>query len=155
MNGYRSVLIVDESEETQEVLQTVLQRRGVRTLVATKARQGLELAQRHHPDLIVLDLEMEGAPAEQFSRISRLPPSEEANPPLDHDSRPHLVLLGSLRRQSGCLERGEFVSKPYHYGRLIRRIEELLEQHEGEAEESASCRRSSSSAEPIRAAALN
>ena len=30
MNGQRSVLIVDQSEETREVLQTALERRGVR-----------------------------------------------------------------------------------------------------------------------------
>ena len=66
MNGQRSVLIVDRSEETREVLQTVLERRGVRTLAAGRAEMGLELARRHHPDLVVLDLEIDDMPAEQF-----------------------------------------------------------------------------------------
>ncbi|MGA7701688.1 MAG: response regulator, partial [Thermoguttaceae bacterium] len=66
MNGQRSVLIVDRSEETREVLQTVLERRGVRILAAGRAEKGLELARRHHPDLVVLDLEMDDMPAEQF-----------------------------------------------------------------------------------------
>jgi CheY-like chemotaxis protein len=117
LDRQRSVLIVDSSDETQEVLQTALERRGVRILSARRAARGLELARQHHPDLIVLDLEMEG------------PGPENLSAPFAEESRmgqTPLVLLGTLRRQSPLPE-GEFVSKPYHYGPLIRRIEELLE----------------------------
>ena len=131
MNGQQSVLIVDRSEETREVLQTALERRGVRTLSAARAEKGLELARQHHPDLVVLDLEMDDMPSEQFS------------------DQPRLVILGSLRRQGNCLPGGEFVAKPYHYGLLIRKIEELL----AVTRETASCRHCLSSAESIRAAA--
>ena len=117
MNNQRSVLIVDSSEETCEVLQTALERRGVRTLSANQAQQGLQLARQHHPDLIVLDLELDtadpaalSAPFAEQSRTDRAP----------------LVLLGTLRRQQPA-DDGEFVAKPYHYGPLIRKIEELLE----------------------------
>ena len=55
--GQRSVLIVDPSEETREVLQTALERRGVRILATGQVKRGRELAQRHQPDLIVLDVE--------------------------------------------------------------------------------------------------
>ena len=53
----RSVLIVDRSEDSREVLRTVLEKRGVRTWEATEARQGVELARQHHPQVIVLDLD--------------------------------------------------------------------------------------------------
>jgi CheY-like chemotaxis protein len=105
----RSVLIVDPSEESREVLQTALERRGLRTFSAGEARRGLDLARRHHPDLIVLDLELDDCGTDQFG---------ENNTPL--------VLLGSLRR-GDPLTAGEFVPKPYHYAPLIRKIEELLE----------------------------
>ena len=59
VDGQPSVLIVDRSEETREVLQTVLERRGVRTLAAGRTAAGLDLARRHQPDLIVLDLELD------------------------------------------------------------------------------------------------
>ena len=59
MDSRRSVLIVDSSDETRVVLQTALERRGVRTMAASRAEQGLAMAQRHHPDLIVLDLEID------------------------------------------------------------------------------------------------
>jgi DNA-binding response OmpR family regulator len=145
LNGQRSVLIVDRSEETREVLQTVLERRGVRTLAARRPEKGLELARRHHPDLVVLDLEMEDMPAKQFCREGSA--SDTAAP--QHE--PQFVLLGSLRGQGKGLPEGQFVAKPYHYGLLIRKIEELLDN----IRESGPCRHCSSSAASTRGAASN
>lgn len=117
-HAQQSVLIVDESSETREVLQTVLERRGVHTLSAARTEIGLQLAQQHHPDLIVLDLDTFDAPEQLVGRVADL----------SHQARyqPRMVLLGSLRGWHGRRPEGEFVSKPYHYGPLIRRIEELL-----------------------------
>ena len=121
MDRQRSVLIVDHAE-TREVLQTALERRGLRIFAADGARQGLELARRHRPDLILLDLEVEdcgpeilSAPFAAQSRAERIP----------------LIMLGSVRRTGRRLPEGEFVAKPYHYGPLIRKIEELLETGRG------------------------
>ena len=55
MSAQPSVLIVDESLETREVLRTALQRRGTQILEASRSSQALKLAERHQPDLIVLD----------------------------------------------------------------------------------------------------
>ena len=74
LDGQRSVLIVDSSEETQEVLRTALERRGMRILAANRAGPGLELAQEHHPDLIVLDLEVEDQNAENQMRREAVGP---------------------------------------------------------------------------------
>lgn len=113
----RCVLIVDRSEETREVLKTALERRGLRIFAAGHARRGLELAREHHPDVIVLDLEAGASSPEDVCT----PFVEEAE---SHQGQ--LVVLGSLRREERESVRGEFVPKPYHYGPLIRRIEELL-----------------------------
>jgi DNA-binding NtrC family response regulator len=116
LESRQSVLIVDSSEETREVLQTALERRGVRIFAASRARQGLKLARQHHPDVIVLDLEVKGGGADRLpARFAEQSPPEGQR----------LVLLGSLRRGKPA-PRGEFVAKPYHYGPLIRKIEELL-----------------------------
>lgn len=111
-----NVLIVDRSEETREVLTTALERRGLRTVATGRADRGLEMARLHRPDLIVLDLDLEEPGPEQacaqFARQSS-------------ESRASLVLLGSCRRLADTSV-GEFVVKPYHYGPLIRRIEQML-----------------------------
>ena len=114
----RSVLIVDRSEETREVLKTALERRGLRAVATGRARRGIELARQHQPDLIVLDLEIESSSPEEICAPFAREAEARETP---------LVLLGSVRDRSGSLPDGEFVSKPYHYGPLVRKIEEILE----------------------------
>jgi DNA-binding NtrC family response regulator len=139
MNGQRSVLIVDRSEETREVLQTVLERRGVRILTADRTATAVALAGQHHPDLIVLDMETcDPAPA-AWAHLDETPA-----PPYE----PQLILLGSVRGWRNSPREGEFMAKPYHYGPLVRRIEELLS-----TQEPGPCRHCSLSEEPIKAAA--
>ena len=114
----RSVLIVDRSEETREVLQTALNRRGVRTFTAKHASEGVELGRRHCPDLIVLDMEIDGIDL------------EPSDPPVWANLRENnvpIILLGNFRRKGPQIPGSEFVAKPYHFGPLIRRIEEILE----------------------------
>ncbi|MEN6452070.1 MAG: hypothetical protein ABFC96_16390 [Thermoguttaceae bacterium] len=178
MKGQRSVLIVDRSDESREVLQTVLERRGVHTLTAGRAEAGVELARQHHPELIVLDLESLDDGVAPLCRAGLVPDLEEASdisatdetrrlPSLPNATttepayEPRLVLLGSVRGWNRRLPGGEFVAKPYHYGPLIRRIEELLAgQAQTETSRSPSrgqgtCRRYSSSAAPTKGAASN
>jgi DNA-binding response OmpR family regulator len=112
------VLIVDRLDETREVLQTALGRRGWRTFAAGGARQGLELAQQHQPDLIVLDLELDDSDPEEVSA----PFAEQWQ-----DGQTRLVVLGTLRRGQAALPAAEFVPKPYHYAALVRKIEGLLD----------------------------
>ena len=117
LDEQRSVLIVDPSEETREVLQTALQRRGMRTLSASRVKSGIELARRHRPDLIVLDLELDDSAQEGSSTSLAEQFRQERTP---------VILLGRVCRDHRALLSGEFVAKPYHYAPLIRRIEELL-----------------------------
>lgn len=111
------VLIVDRSEETREVLRTALGRHGIKTLATPRARRGLELAREHHPDLIVLDLEVSKADPDQA--YATFAGDDEVN-------QTPTLLLGTARRGDSRQSDGEFVSKPYHYGPLIRKIEEML-----------------------------
>ncbi len=113
-----SVLIVDGSEETREVLATALERRGLQILATSGAEQGLQLARRHRPDLIVLDVEIEEP--DEATACAPLAAQSEVN-------RTPLVVIGSARRACCGPHVGEFVSKPYHYAPLIRKIESLLE----------------------------
>ena len=64
----------------------------------------------------MLDLEIDGSPPEVLCE----PFAREAA------QRRRLVVLGGIGRGKPALEAAEIVPKPYHYGPLIRRIEELL-----------------------------
>jgi len=112
-----SVLIVDQSAEAREVLRTALQRTGTLILEAAGAQLGLELARKHQPDLIVLDLDAEGTGAGQLS--------DDFHDTVGNSCTP-IVVLGTARRPATRLPWGTFVAKPYHFGPLVRKIEELL-----------------------------
>ena len=118
MNGQRSVLIVDQSEENREVLRTVLERHGVQIITATRTKEGADLARRHQPDVIVLDTEYESSELRVFC-------GEDSKD--GENIKPSIILLGKVRRNPTHVLRGEFFAKPYHYGPLVRRIEEILE----------------------------
>jgi DNA-binding response OmpR family regulator len=112
------VLVVDPLEETREVLRTSLERRGVRILAASKPEQGLALARQYRPDLIVLDLECQTGEGHASDELAAESLADETP----------LLVLGSVRRSAASAPSCQFVSKPYHYGPLIRKIEALLEQ---------------------------
>jgi two-component system cell cycle response regulator DivK len=115
LDSQRSVLIVDSSEETREVLQTALERRGLRTFSASEAGKGIKLAREHHPDVIVLDLEFDTSGPDGLAALEQQSAAD----------RTCMVLLGSVRRPVPQPD-SEFVAKPYHYGPLIRKIEEMV-----------------------------
>ena len=75
------------------------------------------MARSRKPDLIVLDLEVEQSDARSLC-------SQFVGDSQQHE--PPMVLLGTLRRRDWDPP-GEIVQKPYHYGPLVRRIEEILE----------------------------
>lgn len=54
----RTILIIDDDLELSEVLKTVLESRGYRTRHAPDSEEGIALARRRKPDLILLDMMM-------------------------------------------------------------------------------------------------
>ncbi len=113
-----SVLVVDRSAETREVLRTALEGHGAQIYEATRADEALRLARKHQPDVIVLDLEIAEAASEDV-RAALGDPNAMAAP---------IVLLGTARRIKKDFPSGQFVAKPYDYGPLVRKIEGLLDE---------------------------
>ncbi len=113
------VLIVDQSAESREVLQTALERRGLATLGTARTEVGLELARRHRPLVIVFDGEDRSDEVAAMCAAFR---RESAGEPTS------LVVLGVARHELAGVEHSEGVAKPYHYAPLIRKIEELCRQ---------------------------
>jgi CheY-like chemotaxis protein len=52
------VLIVEDDEDTRIIYEDALRERGYRVQTATNGAEGVHLARRYQPDLIVLDLRM-------------------------------------------------------------------------------------------------
>lgn len=117
MNTCPSVLIVDASRESREVLRVLLERRGATTIEAERPEEAIRLTREHHPDLIVFDAECDqsgtGEPTENLRQFA----VGSATP---------IVILGKVSHFMGPCSAEQVVAKPYHYGPLIRKINSLL-----------------------------
>jgi CheY-like chemotaxis protein len=111
------VLIVDRSAESREVLRTILELRGAATLEADRPEEACQLAEHFRPNLIVLDADSDCT--------SSLAATNQLRETAGRTDTP-IVILGTLRRLNGELPAGQILTKPYHYGTLIRRIDDLL-----------------------------
>ncbi|MCA9230096.1 MAG: response regulator transcription factor [Planctomycetales bacterium] len=112
------ILIVDSSAESRDILSTLLRRQGLETIETTGAVAASLVLGQEDPDLIVYDAESESVPGCQGALALSRSASRTATP---------IVVLGTASRDLSPLASGQFVSKPYHYRPLIRRIESLLE----------------------------
>ncbi len=116
-NDLKTVLIVDESKETRDVLSTVLERIGVRALTAAVSRRGAAIAREQKPDLVIFDLDsVNDSPEEaldSFARAGRLGDSS-------------IMVIGSSKFETSSGE-NDFISKPYHFAPLLQKIERFLE----------------------------
>ncbi len=118
------VLIVDPSDDTRDVLATVLDRRGCWTCQSGDLREGLQEAGQLRPDLIVLDLEGAGQTDAQADWADRYEQQIA-----DHGGT--LILLGHLRGSDqplpgGTPDAARSLAKPYRYAQLLRTIELAL-----------------------------
>jgi len=111
-----SLLIVNESCESREVLRTVFERQGVTIHDATQPDEGLELMERCRPDVVILDIDLDE------SGDDAIPQAYNA---ASRSSDTALVILGKLRRPVD-LPPEHIIAKPYHFAPLIHTIERLL-----------------------------
>lgn len=54
----RTILIIEDDADTREIYRAALERRGYRVITATQGAEGVHLARRTSPDLILLDIRM-------------------------------------------------------------------------------------------------
>jgi two-component system, cell cycle response regulator DivK len=52
------VLIVEDNDKNLELVQDVLEYRGFRTLAATNGHDAVDLARKHNPDLVLMDIQL-------------------------------------------------------------------------------------------------
>ena len=111
------ILIIDESSESREVLAALAARCGATTIEARRPDQAAQLADLHQVDLIVFDAD--GDRSTRGTAIAELAAfaGRKGTP---------IIILGTVRIPPDRPLGGQFVSKPYHYGPLVHRIEELL-----------------------------
>ena len=54
----QTVMVVEDYDDTRALLRRVLEAKGYRVVEAVNGREAVEVAEREHPDLILMDLDL-------------------------------------------------------------------------------------------------
>ncbi|MDE3088574.1 MAG: response regulator transcription factor [Chloroflexota bacterium] len=119
MKTKETILITDDDPSMRTVLSALLQEENFRVLLAADGSECLRLAYHAHPDLVLLDILMEGKDGREVCKRLR----EVSNVPI-------IMLTGvSLNQEKiGRFADGadDYVTKPYNNDELIARIRAVL-----------------------------
>jgi PAS domain S-box-containing protein len=116
------VLVVEDNDANMETMTGYLASRGYRPIEARNGHAGIELAQTHHPDVILMDIQMPDL--DGFAAIGRIRQIAEcATIPIIA-----LTALAMPLDRQKCLDAGadRYVTKPVKLSQLVTTIEQLL-----------------------------
>jgi CheY-like chemotaxis protein len=65
----KTILIIEDDELNMKLVKTLLQTEKYHILEAKEAETGIELTQEHHPDLILMDLQLPGMDGLEATKI--------------------------------------------------------------------------------------
>jgi two-component system, cell cycle response regulator DivK len=112
------VLIVDDNERNAKLTRDVLEAAGMRTLSAATAADGLALARRHAPDVVLMDLRLPDLDGLEAARRLR---SDE-----DTARIPVVALSATPADEAGAWLRGGwfsgYIEKPVDVRQLPARV---------------------------------
>jgi class 3 adenylate cyclase len=116
-----TILVIDDTLSNIEVVAALLEPIGCHVVGATSGREGLEIARREPPDLVLLDLIMPGMDGYEVCRQLRLDPATNLVPIVMMTASPE-------RDRVRAIEVGadDFLSKPLHHAELRARVKSLI-----------------------------
>jgi len=115
------VLLVDDDAEIVESMRTVLESKGYEILVARDGNQGILMAERENPDLVVLDMMMPKRSG--FLVLERLRRSHPV------PMRVIMITANEGSRHKAYAEMlgvDDYIRKPFAMDRLLGSVERLL-----------------------------
>jgi CheY-like chemotaxis protein len=121
MTASKRILIVDDDRDIRLGTHFRLRSAGYETLLEENGQRGIDSAEQHHPDAIVMDIkmpEMDGVTALELLRES----------PSTCDI-PVVIVSASPGEEARALQQGAsyFIRKPYSAGALIAAVNAVTE----------------------------
>jgi DNA-binding response OmpR family regulator len=105
------------------LLTLLLRSQGYEAVVASDGRQGLELARKENPDLIILDIMLPGLDGYKIARMLKFDES--------YSHIPIIMLTAKVQEKDKALglETGadEYLTKPFDTQLLLKKVKEILE----------------------------
>jgi CheY-like chemotaxis protein len=129
MSGERAtvtkILLVEDNELNRDMLSRRLQRRGYAVVSAVDGEEGVSLAEREAPDLILLDMSLPVLDGWQAATRLKSLPATRLIPVIALTAH----AMASDREQALAAGCDDFDTKPVELPRLLGKIEALLERH--------------------------
>jgi two-component system cell cycle response regulator DivK len=116
------ILIVEDQEDNRAILRDLLTAAGYRLIEATTGEEGVLLAERERPDLILMDIQLPVIDGYETTRRIRSNPALKAIPIIAVTS---YALSGddAKARAAGC---NAYVTKPFSPRQLLAKVREYL-----------------------------
>jgi two-component system cell cycle response regulator DivK len=116
------ILYVEDNEDNVYMLVRRLERKGFEVLVAPDGEQGVAMAHKEHPDLILMDLNMPVLDGWEATRQLKGAPDTQAIPVIALSAH---AMSGDRERalEAGC---DEYDTKPVRMDSLMAKIRTLL-----------------------------
>ncbi|MBN2149556.1 MAG: response regulator [Anaerolineales bacterium] len=120
------ILVVEDDRDNLGLIRFILERSGYTVLEAYDGREGLEIARRELPDLVIMDLAMPEMDGWTASRLIKEDPATQKIKIMVVSVR---SLLEDRRRalEAGC---DAFVTKPMSVANLTAQVAKLLKKNE-------------------------
>jgi CheY-like chemotaxis protein len=116
----KSILVVDDEDAQRKVIVAALQQKGYAMFEASDGLQGLDLARRHRPNLIISDVFMDNMNG--FIMVETLKEEDDtANIPV--------LMMTSAAQSAGAWDTSlaaDYIDKGFSIQELIERVEKLL-----------------------------
>jgi len=116
------ILYIDDNQTNLDLAQRILLGFGYEILTAQDADSGIEAANRTHPDIILMDINLPGIEGtEATARI-------KATPELAHIPVIAMTANDSVQMQQLCFASGcdAYLPKPYQPTRLLETIQQFV-----------------------------
>src|ERR1044071_5794001 len=132
-SGTRSVLVVEDDERTAAFVRENLKEDGFRVAVAAEAGEALRAIEVRRPDLVLLDVALQGGTSglDVLDRVRRADGMATRIDP----SLPVIVLSGRAgetdRVRGFARGADDYLTKPFFYGELIARVRAVLRRTAG------------------------
>ncbi len=122
MTRKQRILVIDDERDLVELIRLNLQRNGYEVLYAHDGKVGLEIARKHLPDLIILDLMMPGLTGQEVATRLKGDSQTAAIP---------LLMLTARSEETDIivglsLGADDYVSKPFSMKVLLARVAAVL-----------------------------
>lgn len=116
------ILLVEDNEMNRDMLSRRLLRKGYEVLEAVDGRQGIEMAARELPDLILMDMSLPEIDGWEATRQIKQSPSIGHIPVIALTAH---AMSGDRERalKAGC---DDFDTKPVEWTRLLGKMQHLL-----------------------------